>query len=208
MNDLNTNLAEKYQNRFLKEVIDNVGNGDVLNRCIQCGVCAGSCPLGSAWEHSPQKIIMMIYANQREAVLQSDAMWMCTSCYNCEVRCPSQLPVSRLMQGLAGYSRRLGLVPENQPTARFAQLMWNNLSQTGRINELKLAMSLYFMNGFKSGLMTAQANQSIAINLIKTDRMRPSTVWGGQCIKDRSGLQAMLKKANAIETEQLNAKSQ
>ena len=39
--------------------------------CMQCGVCAGSCPFGDAWEHTPQKIFMMIRAGKREEVLTS-----------------------------------------------------------------------------------------------------------------------------------------
>ncbi len=89
--------------------------------CMQCGVCAGSCPLGPAWEHSPQKIFMMIRAGKRDEVLKSDSMWMCTSCYNCIVRCPRKLPITHIMHGLANYAHRLGLAPQGQPTPRDRQ---------------------------------------------------------------------------------------
>jgi heterodisulfide reductase subunit C len=32
----------------------------------------------------------MIRAGKREAVLSSESVWMCTSCYNCIVRCPRE----------------------------------------------------------------------------------------------------------------------
>jgi hypothetical protein len=35
-------------------------------------------PLGPHWEHSPQKLFMMIRAGRREEVLRTDAMGMCT----------------------------------------------------------------------------------------------------------------------------------
>ena len=66
MGDLNTAVIERYRNSFLKEVEANVEEGEWVKMCMQCGVCAGSCPLGNAWEHSPQKIFMMIRAGQRE----------------------------------------------------------------------------------------------------------------------------------------------
>ena len=46
MSDLNQALANKYKGNFLKEVIENVEEGDQMSMCMQCGVCAGSCPMG------------------------------------------------------------------------------------------------------------------------------------------------------------------
>ena len=59
-------------------------------------------------------------AGKRDEVLQSDAMWMCTSCYNCVVRCPRKLPITHIMHGLANYAHRLGIAPKGQPTRDFA----------------------------------------------------------------------------------------
>ena len=39
----------RYRNDFLKEVEKNVEEGHWVKMCMQCGVCAGSCPLGPAW---------------------------------------------------------------------------------------------------------------------------------------------------------------
>ena len=207
MSDLNQALAEKYRGNFLKEVIHNVEQGDKVQMCIQCGVCAGSFPMGSHWEHTPQKIFMMIQANQREALLSNESMWMCTSCYNCITRCPSKVPVSHIMHGLASYAMRLNLVPQTQPTARFSRLFWNNLSSNGRVNELKLGLSLYFTNGFSKGVKTTLDKQKLALKLLKTRRMAISTAWGGHSIKDKSGFHAMLKKAAEIDNNTIEANS-
>ena len=135
----------RYRNDFLKEVEKNVEEGHWVKMCMQCGVCAGSCPLGPAWAHPPQEIFMMIRAGKREEVLTSDSMWMCTSCYNCIVRCPRQLPITHIMHGLANYAHRLGLAPKGQPTQATATLFWNNLIKKGRVtsdpaNTTKVAM--------------------------------------------------------------------
>ncbi len=127
MSDMNTALVEKYRNSFLNEVEANVEEGDWVKMCMQCGVCSGSCPLGPYWDHPPQEIFMMIRANQRDEVLSSSSMWMCTSCYNCIVRCPREMPITHIMHGLAHYAKRLGLAPKEQPTAKFSQLFWDNL---------------------------------------------------------------------------------
>ncbi|HHH46265.1 MAG TPA: 4Fe-4S dicluster domain-containing protein [Thiotrichales bacterium] len=198
-------MIEKYRGNFLKEVEHNVEEGEWVKMCMQCGVCSGSCPLGPHWEHPPQEIFMMIRAGKRDEVLKSDSMWMCTSCYNCIARCPRGLPITHIMHGLATYAKRLGLVPKEQPTAKFAQLFWDNLTKTGRVNELKLGLALYFKVG--EGLKTALENKDLGLAMIKAKRMNPFEIIGGHKCKDIKGLHAILAKAEEIEERKIGMKA-
>ena len=199
MTTVNQNAIEKYRNNFLKEVEERVEDGHMVKMCMQCGVCAGSCPLGPHWEHSPQKIFMMIRAGKREEVLSSDSMWMCTSCYNCIVRCPRQLPITHIMHGLAHYANKLGMVPKGQPTQEIAKIFWNNLVKTGRVNELKFSLSMYFKDGFVQGIKNALAMQSIGLGLVKAGRLNPMELFGGHKCKDSDAIKRMMAKAREIE---------
>ncbi len=190
---------QPYRNDFLREVEERVEEGQWVKMCMQCGVCAGSCPFGPHWEHSPQKIFMMIRAGKRDEVLRSDSMWMCTSCYNCIVRCPRKLPITHIMHGLANYAHRLGLAPKGQPTREFAKMFWNNCIRTGRTNELKLTLGLYFKDGFMAGIRTALAMKDIGLGMFRAKRINPFELFGGHGIKDRNGLHAILAKARDIE---------
>jgi len=204
MNDFNQQAVARYHNDFLKEVEERVEDGTWVKMCMQCGVCAGSCPLGNAWEHTPQKIFMMIRAGKREEVLKSDSMWMCTSCYNCIVRCPRKLPITHIMHGLAHYSHRLGMAPKGQPTRDIAKLFWVNLVKTGRVNELKFSLAMYFKDGFIQGIKNALAMQGIGLGLMKAKRLNPMEIFGGHKCKDQSSIHKMVAKAREIE-ERKNA---
>ncbi len=199
MSDMSNAVVEKYHNDFLKEVEAHVEEGEWVKMCMQCGVCAGSCPLGPHWAHPPQEIFMMIRAGKREEVLGSDSMWMCTSCYNCIVRCPRGLPITHIMHGLAHYAHRLGLAPEKQPTREFARIFWDNITKSGRANELKMGLSLYFKDGFGNGIKAAMKNKALGQAMMKTKRLNPMEFFGGHGVKDKSGLQAMIAKAREIE---------
>jgi quinone-modifying oxidoreductase subunit QmoC len=192
-------MQAKYHNNFLKEVEEKVEEGHWVKMCMQCGVCSGSCPFGPHWAHPPQEIFMMIRAGKREEVLTSDSMWMCTSCYQCIVRCPRKLPITHIMHGLANYSHRLGLAPKNQPTRQFAQMFWNNLSRTGRVNELKLSLGMYFKDGFGQGIKNAMAMKDVGLGMLKAKRLNPFELFAPHGVKDKAGFQAMLKKAREIE---------
>ena len=197
----NTAVAEKYHNNFLKEVEANVEDGTWVKMCMQCGVCAGSCPLGNAWDHTPQEIFMMIRAGKREEVLTSESMWMCTSCYNCITRCPRGLPITHIMHGLASYANRLGIAHEKNPTRRFAKIFWDNIASSGRVNELSLSIKLYFMDGIVSGIKKGLQMLGVGIGMVRTGRLDPMALISHKGIKDTKGLKAMLKKAQEIESK-------
>ncbi len=199
MTELNELALAKYRNSFLHEVEERVEEGEWVKMCMQCGVCAGSCPLGPHWEHSPQKLFMMIRAGKREEVLTSHSMWMCTSCYNCVVRCPRKLPITQIIHGLAQYAHRLGLAPKMQPTRDLSLIFWNNCIRTGRVNELRLTMSLYFKDGLVPGIRKAISMQGIALALLRAKRLNPFEFFKGHECKDKAGIHRMLKKAQEIE---------
>ena len=197
----NAQMATKYKNNFLKEVEEQVEMGEWVKMCMQCGVCSGSCPTNfhPGWEHPPQEIFMMIRAGKREEVLTSPSMWMCTSCYNCIVRCPRELPITHIMHGLANYAHRLGIAPKMNPTRRFAKLFWQNIIKGGRVNELKLSIGLYFMDGFSNGVKKGLEMLPVGLGLLKTGRLNPFGLLGGGKCKGAGDIHKMLKKAQEIE---------
>ncbi len=197
----NSAASTRYHNNFLKEVEANVEDGEWVKMCMQCGVCAGSCPLGPHWEHTPQKIFMMIRAGQREEVLKSESMWMCTSCYNCMARCPRKLPITHIMHGLASYAHRVSLAREKQTTRLFSVQFWNNCVKTGRLNELKLTMGLYFKDGLMAGIKQAWVMRDIGRGMMLAQRLNAFELIGGHRCKGQSGITAMLKKAREIEQQ-------
>lgn len=203
----NSAASSRYHNNFLKEVEANVEDGEWVKMCMQCGVCAGSCPLGPHWEHTPQKIFMMIRAGKREEVLKSDSMWMCTSCYNCMARCPRKLPITHIMHGIAAYAHQVGMAPKKQPTRFFSVLFWNNCVKTGRLNELKLTMRLYFKDGLMAGIKQAWVMRDSGRHLMMAKRLNPFELFGGHRCKDAKGIAAMLKTARQIEEQQHRAAS-
>ena len=199
MTDLNQQAIERYRSNFLREVEANVEEGHWVKMCMQCGVCSGSCPFGPHWEHPPQEIFTMIRAGKRDEVLKSDSVWMCTSCYNCMVRCPRKLPITHIMHGLANYAHRLGIAPKGQPTRVFAKLFWDNMMKKGRVNEMKLTIGHYFRNGVGPGIKEALTMKDIGLGMLKAKRLNPMELLGGHGVKDLKGFQAIVAKAREIE---------
>lgn len=145
---------------------------------------------------------MMIRAGKRDEVLNTSSMWMCTSCYNCYVRCPRSVPVTHVMHGIAEYAYRIGRSPKNQPTQHLSTTFWNNCTETGRVNEVKLTRTLYFKDGLAAGIKKAMEMGGVAFGLVKAKRMNPLEAVGvAHKCKDIEGIHAMLAKARELEAK-------
>lgn len=185
----------KYDLGFARWVRDNIEGGDKLSLCMQCGVCSGSCPIGTQMDYGPRKLFMMIRAGMKEEVLASNTMWNCTSCYRCVVRCPRGIPVTYILQDLAAKAADLGYADKVE-NRHFSNSFWWSAKSFGRTDERLVTMKYYFSFGFGEFIKRGLANMKIALGMIKTGRMH---LTAPHKIKDRKGLQAILDKAAEIE---------
>ncbi|MDW8131534.1 MAG: (Fe-S)-binding protein [Bryobacterales bacterium] len=65
--------------------------------CIQCGMCAGTCPYGDVMDYPPRRIINMLRAGQIEKVFQSESLLACVACYACMAKCPRDIRLTEVL---------------------------------------------------------------------------------------------------------------
>jgi len=65
--------------------------------CIQCGVCAGTCPYGEVMDYPPRRIIGLLRAGMLEEALSSDSMLTCVACYACMAKCPRGIRLTEVL---------------------------------------------------------------------------------------------------------------
>ncbi len=111
----------------------------------------------------------------------------------------SQLPEVPVRGCVGEVAHRLGLAPQGQPTREIAKLFWDNIVKTGRVNELKFSLAMYFKDGFGQGIKNAMAMQGVGLGLVKAGRLNPMEILGGHSCKDKGGIQKMIAKAQEIE---------
>jgi len=86
---------------------------DVLS-CMHCGTCTGSCPSGRHTGLNTRRLIRDARKN-RAAVLSDDALWLCTTCYTCQERCPRGIPITDAILELRRLAVREGfMLPEHR----------------------------------------------------------------------------------------------
>ncbi len=82
---------------FKYEIAKQTG-GEKILRCLQCGTCAGICPVFEVDErYDPQKIIKMALNGMKKELLSSELIWMCATCYSCYEHCPQDVRATDIM---------------------------------------------------------------------------------------------------------------
>ena len=183
-----------YDPSFAKEVFDNVDSGEEIKMCMQCGVCAGSCPLRHEMDYPPRQLFTLIRAGRRDEVLNSNAIKLCTSCYRCKVRCPRDIPVIDVMHGLAHYGIKKGIIPK-EGTAAFGGEFWDMIYRIGRIDEKDLPRRYFFRAGLIPGIMSMLEMAPMGAQMFFHHRMK---LLPERKIKGIKNLRKMLDKAQKM----------
>jgi heterodisulfide reductase subunit C len=88
-------IVYKPDNAFPNEIVSR--GGSTLLRCFQCGTCTGSCPSGRQTAFRIRKLIRWAQLGIDEKVLPSEDLWMCTTCYTCQERCPRGVEITDIV---------------------------------------------------------------------------------------------------------------
>ncbi len=125
---------------------DRLGvDGRLLHRCIQCGTCTASCPASDAMDISPRQMWRMTQLGLVDEVLHSKTMWLCSLCYQCQVRCPRGIPLTETITQLKRTAMEEGIISSHQSEA-FYHAFADVMERYGRNREMEF-MVRYFLQG-------------------------------------------------------------
>jgi len=164
----------------------------MVQACIQCGTCTGSCPNAFAMDFTPRRLWRMVLMGKTEKIFHSRTFALCSTCYTCTLRCPRGLALTEAMSALKQVAASEALAPYAQ-SVRFYKSFMESVRRHGRVREMEF-MTLYFLS-MKNPLtplqytplgMRLMAKRKISIEI-------PS--------KGKERLEAMFRKAEALENQ-------
>ena len=82
-----------------KEIVDVIkeSGGDAFKMCFQCGLCDTVCPWNRVRDFSMRKLVRQATFGMTE--IESEDIWLCTTCGRCPQRCPRD--VRQIESGIA-----------------------------------------------------------------------------------------------------------
>jgi Fe-S oxidoreductase len=103
-----------------KEIIDVIkeSGGDAFKRCFQCGLCDTVCPWNRVRPFSMRKLVRQATFGFTE--IESEEMWLCTTCGRCPQHCPRDVRQIESGVALRRVATEYGVFPNSVKPLRTA----------------------------------------------------------------------------------------
>lgn len=100
-------LSKEKVNTDLFKTVQEISAQKIMT-CYQCGKCTAGCPLADKMDFVPNEMVRLCMLGEIEELLNSKAIWLCTSCFQCGTRCPKGIEVHRIFEALRSLALREG----------------------------------------------------------------------------------------------------
>ena len=126
---------------FTQEFLD--AGIDTVEHCFQCGTCGGGCPSGKRTPYKVRQIVRKCLLGLKEQVITDDALWMCTTCYTCQERCPRSVKIVEIIKKARNVAARAGYMAlAHRKTGSFVILTGHGVPINDATKELRKRVGL------------------------------------------------------------------
>lgn len=91
---------------FKQEIMD--AGAETVAVCFQCGTCTGACPSGRRTPYRIRQLVRKAVMGLKDDVISDDSIWMCTTCYECQERCPRGIKIVDIVKIVRNYAAQAG----------------------------------------------------------------------------------------------------
>lgn len=93
---------------------------DSVEHCFQCGTCTGGCPSGRRTPYRVRQLVRKCLMGLKDEVISDPALWMCTTCYTCQERCPREIKIVEIVKMARNVAAQAGfMAPAHKATGSF-----------------------------------------------------------------------------------------
>ncbi|MEB3191368.1 MAG: 4Fe-4S dicluster domain-containing protein [Snowella sp.] len=149
--------GDRMNDAFQERVKDEGGDSAKISACMQCGTCSGGCPNVERMDLSPRTLGLMVQRGEWEKVINSNTLWLCTSCHTCTSRCPRGVRPSEVIEAVKAIAIREGI---HNDSTRFNQIFVNVIQKWGILFEPELIQQY---GGLKAVLEQAPLGIQLAL---------------------------------------------
>jgi len=127
--------------------------GENVMLCYQCKKCTLGCPSAYAMRMRPHELMRAIQLGLTEQIYWSGTIWICLSCETCNTRCPQDINILRVIDGLReiALSKKVNYYNPDTAIPALHRIFMALVERFGRIYELGLAViiNLRMLTPFK-----------------------------------------------------------
>lgn len=125
--------------------------GENVMLCYQCKKCTLGCPSAYAMRMKPHELMRAAQLGLAEEIYWSGTIWICLSCETCNTRCPQDINIIRVIDGLREMSKELDYYNPYPVIPAMHRIFMTLVGRFGKVYELGLALliNLRMLTPFK-----------------------------------------------------------
>jgi heterodisulfide reductase subunit C len=125
--------------------------GENAMLCYQCKKCTLGCPSAYTMRMKPHELMRAIQLGLDEDIYWSGTVWTCLSCETCNTRCPQDINILRVIDGLREMSKDVEHYNPYPAIPAMHRIFIALVKRFGKIYELGLALfiNLRMLTPFK-----------------------------------------------------------
>lgn len=129
-------------NPEFEQKLAELGGADA-KLCFQCGTCTAGCPSGRRTSYRVRKLVRMAQLDMESEIVNSEELWMCSTCYTCVERCPRRVPIVDVVIALRNMAVAQGHIkPAHKKTATNLYTFGHTLSINDDVKAQRKALGL------------------------------------------------------------------
>ncbi len=126
---------------FKQEIMD--AGAESVALCFQCGTCTGACPSGRRTPYRIRSVVRRSVMGLKEDVIADDTIWMCTTCYECQERCPRGIKIVDVVKTVRNFAAQAGyMAPAHKMTGSFVIKTGHGVPINDKTMELRKSVGL------------------------------------------------------------------
>ncbi|MCE7697921.1 MAG: CoB--CoM heterodisulfide reductase subunit C [Methanobacterium paludis] len=132
---------ENIDTDFKQQIMD--AGAETVAICFQCGTCTGACPSGRRTPYRIRSVVRRAVMGLKDDVLSDDTIWMCTTCYECQERCPRGIKIVDIVKAVRNEAAKAGyMAPAHKATGSFVLKTGHGVPINSATKELRKRVGL------------------------------------------------------------------
>jgi heterodisulfide reductase subunit C len=145
--------------------------GENVMLCYQCKKCTLGCPSAYAMRMKPHELMRAAQLGLAEEIYWSGTIWICLSCETCNTRCPQDINILRVIDGLREMSKELEYYNPYPALPALHRIFMTFVKRFGKVYELGLALSINLR------MLTPFKDMDMASPMLLKGKLKPLPHW-------------------------------
>ena len=110
-------------------------SGQPVSLCFQCERCTSGCPVTDYADYTSSQVIRLLLYGQKNTLLKSRILWLCSGCETCGTRCPNGISAGRVIGALKEMAAAGGNHGGKNSALIFHREFLGSVRANGRVHE-------------------------------------------------------------------------